>query len=72
MLRLTAAHKVNDFESIVGLNRGLLPFRARQNVEIALDSHSLGSHFQMPQQRRNGKPIRDFTKLAVNSNFHET
>jgi len=64
MLRLTAAHKVNDFESIVRLNRSLLPFRARQNIEIALNSHALGRHFQMLQQRLNTEAVRNFAKFV--------
>jgi hypothetical protein len=67
---LTAADKVNDLEAIVRLNRGLLPFRARQNIEIALDSHPLGSHFQVLKQGGNGEAVRNFTKLAVDRNFH--
>jgi hypothetical protein len=67
---LTAADKVNDLEAIVRLNRGLLPLRARQNIEITLDSHPLGSHFQMLQQRLNTETVRNFTKLAVDCNFH--
>jgi len=69
---LTAAHKVNDFESIVRLNRSLLPFRARQNIEIALNSHALSRHFQVLQQRSNTEAVRNFAKLAVDRYFHGT
>jgi len=72
VLRLTAADKVNDLEAIVRLNRSLLPFGARQNIEIALNSHALGRHFQMLQQRGYSKPVRNFAKLAVDRNFHGT
>jgi hypothetical protein len=69
-LELAAAHEVNDFEAVVRLNRGLLPFRARENIEIALDGHSIRSHLEVLKQCGNGKPIRNFAKLAVNSNLH--
>ena len=58
--RLTAAHKVNDLEAIVRLNHRLLPFRARQNIEITLDSHPLGGHFQVLKQRGNAEAVRNF------------
>jgi hypothetical protein len=67
---LTAAHEVNDFVAIVRLNFGLLPFRAREDIKIALDRHSIGGHFKVLNQRRNGETVGDVAKLAVDSNFH--
>lgn len=61
---------MNDLEAIVRLHSGFLPLRARQNIEIALDSHPLGSHFQMLKERFNAEAFRNFTKLAVDDNFH--
>ena len=63
---------MDDLETIVRLNRRLLPFRARQNIEIALYSYALGAHLKMLQQRGNAEAVRNFAKLAIDRDFHGT
>ena len=67
---LTAADKLDDFEAVVCLDCSFLPPGSRENIQIALDSHSITLHAEVIEQRDDVQIFGNFAALAVDRDRH--
>jgi hypothetical protein len=65
-----SADEMHDFEAVIRLNVRILPKRARKNIEIALDRHAIGWHFEVSNERSDGEAVWNFALLAVDCHVH--
>jgi len=67
---LTTTHELDDLKAVARLHECFLPLRARQDIEIALNSNAILSHAEVFEQANHREPAGDFAGLAVDDNRH--
>src|SRR5205809_113848 len=70
--RLTpASDKLDHFQPVSGMDGCLTPIPARDDFEVALDSHPVGRQLQPIDEDRERQAVRYFPRLAVQLNRNQ-
>ena len=68
---VSAADELDDFQTVTVAKRRLLPFVARDDLQIQLDSDAIGLTAQLRNESRQSKAIRNVSGFAVDLESHE-